>query len=273
MKNINRPKSVEFRSRVDNLKCALGIENNQLSLDTVRKIESYLKDYQIMVVAPNYRITKKPIYLNEDIVFSKFLYLLLHKNHYTVLKSMSAFMKRDYFCDHCKVGYQQSKHKCEHVCQACRRVTCIREENLKCEACERDCFSKKCLDFHKTRLCANRKPCEECGYVTSAINHVCGDNEKYCYVCKESVPLDKHQCFILTEDEKAEKARATQSRFKGYIFFDFEAYEDPITLNHVVNLAVALKICVKCLDITEPSQRCLECQKFYEFYSIEEFCE
>ena len=58
--------------------------------------------------------------------------------------------------------------------------------------------------------------------------------------CNESVNL-LHRCYIRTEEELKLKA------FEGFVFFDFESYLNGEN-EHVVNLAMAQKVCRKCLD-------------------------
>jgi hypothetical protein len=68
----------------------------------------------------------------------------------------------------------------------------------------------------------------------------------------------------------AEEANNKEKAFAGFVFFDFECYEDTASGNHVVNLAMAIKTCKKCMDIEE---KCAACSQRYTFYSIEEFVE
>ena len=60
------------------------------------------------------------------------------------------------------------------------------------------------------------KNCQDFNYIRT-VNHVCGDNSKWCFNCKKSVEID-HRCYILAESENDQN-----QEFKGYIFFDFEA--------------------------------------------------
>ena len=73
-----------------------------------------------------------------------------------------------------------------------------------------------------------------------------------------------HHCYIINHTDKVDED------FQGYIFFDFETYECRETHNHIVNLAMARKVCKNCFDNED---KCNECQKPYVFYSIDEFCE
>ena len=84
-----------------------------------------------------------------------------------------------------------------------------------------------------------------------------------------AVDLD-HKCYILTEQEKEERNKQKwKVKFHGYIFFDYEAYQDKDG-NHVPNLIIARKICANCLDSKDRCQSCLEIHKFY---NNNDFCE
>ena len=65
-----------------------------------------------------------------------------------------------------------------------------------------------------------------------------------------------------------ESSDTKKDGFGGYIFFDFEAFESETT-DHKVNLAMAQKVCTKCLSA---SQLCDNCQTKYVFYNIEDYC-
>jgi len=41
--------------------------------------------------------------------------------------------------------------------------------------------------------------------------------------------------------------------------------------HHIVNLAMAIKICVKCMNILDAKKRCPNCQILHKFYTIEDF--
>ena len=54
-------------------------------------------------------------------------------------------------------------------------------------------------------------------YISKRRAHVCGDDNKWCTNCNESVNL-LHICYICAEEELKLKA------FEGFVFFDFESY-------------------------------------------------
>jgi hypothetical protein len=67
-------------------------------------------------------------------------------------------------------------------------------------------------------------------------------------------------CFIKQVEQES------KVKFKGLGFFDFDAYE--ANGKHVVNLAMAKRICKLCY---EANTTCLLCEKQYKFYDIESF--
>ena len=62
----------------------------------------------------------------------------------------------------------------------------------------------------------------------------------------------EHKCFILTEDEKNKRIKKKQ--LNGFIFFDYEAYQENII--HIANLIIAEKICIKCAEKKECFTSC-----------------
>lgn len=101
--------------------------------------------------------------------------------------------------------------------------------------------------------------------------HVCLD-QKYCGNCKTAVEID-HKCFILTIQEENIRNKRKSTNFNGFVFYDFEAYVDPETEYHVVNLAMANKVCVECIDIIRREDRCPKCTTQYKHYNIHDFVE
>jgi len=206
---------------------------------------------------------------------------------------MKAFLNRQYFCDDCKKAYSNpNRHMCKSMCKKCLRINCSlfydyslvddeeqennEEQNLFCLLCKIKCKNMICKSIHQEKVCKKLKVCKKCNYIKNKFNHVCGDNERWCYNCKLSVPFD-HKCYILTENEAAKlkkKENKTDTNFNGYIFFDFEAYEDENTHNHIVNLAMAMKVCKSCLNLKlDLINRCEECRKKFTFNSLAEFCD
>jgi hypothetical protein len=179
---------------------------------------------------------------------------------------MDSYLNKSYFCDLCKKGFDHpEEHNCISICKACNRMNCRLDFKLKCQNCDLFIQNKSCYDLHDETKCRVSKKCPECMYFISRSRpHICGDNHKWCVNCKISVDII-HKCYIRTEEELKTKA------FEGFVFFDFESYLNEEN-EHVVNLAMAQKVCKKCLDI--PYQdRCNECTSKYIFYSLKEYCD
>ena len=121
------------------------------------------------------------------------------------------------------------------------------------------------LKYCKTK---NTKECNKCGIRYWNL-HVCL-NQKYCKSCKKVVHLDHHKCFILKE--KIKNKNKKEKIYSHYIFFDFETKVDEKTNEHVVNLAVAKKVCLTCINNLDEKTRCEDCQKYHQFSNITEFC-
>ena len=143
----------------------------------------------------NYKFNKIPEYLNTSREFKKFIYLIHHNNHFYLVRSMKAFLNQSYFCDFCKIGYGSStNHSCIMVCDYCKSLNCQIENKRRCFHCNTFCNSESCLQTHKEQYCMALKNCQDCNYIRT-VNHVCGDNSKWCFNCKKSVEMD-HRCFI-----------------------------------------------------------------------------
>jgi hypothetical protein len=104
-------------------------------------------------------------------------------------------------------------------------------------------------------MCFKEKICDKCKHLKNNKKHVCL-NEKFCHNCKKPQPLN-HKCFILSFDQIQNRDQnKREKKFKGLIFFDFEAFSCPTTGEHVVNLAMAQKVCLECI---QDKNRCSKC--------------
>jgi hypothetical protein len=84
--------------------------------------------------------------------------------------------------------------------------------------------------------------------------------QKYCSNCKQ-VTDHEHKCFILTQDQidkRDIKWLNKRKHFSGFIFWDIEATADENNDGeHVVNLVMAQRVCVECLDEPDRCESCL----------------
>ena len=77
------------------------------------------------------------------------IYLLKTRNHFNVIKSLTAFYDTPYYCHECKKSYtKRDKHKCTSKCLSC--FTYAKDKKCEgnkiiCEKCNRKFFGKKML--------------------------------------------------------------------------------------------------------------------------------
>ena len=224
--------------------------DNECSLIDVQRIEKYLKDYQICVLSASslewiYEGARRDKVINLmhiEIETDKFVI-----RHFELIKSLpSAFNKRHY-CSICKKGYHNfNNHPCNNVCKLCDNKECrlVKNKLIECSKCHSKCNGQKCLETHCDKKCNDFSYCENCKQYKTKI-HVCSD-ERWCHNCNKAVEMN-HYCFILTHAEReAKKKQKKESKFAGYIFFDYECMV--INNEHFPNLVIADKSCIKCID-------------------------
>ena len=146
------------------------------------------------------------------------VYLLKTRNHFDVIKSLTAFYDTPYYCHECKKAYtKRDKHKCPSKCLSC--FTCTKDtkcegKEIICEKCNRKFFGKRCFKNHlKNRskasmkgegkqakltdiVCDTVKKCNDCSRIITGkyVNsHRCGYSE--CTNCGKYVGKN-HKCFM-----------------------------------------------------------------------------
>ena len=138
------------------------------------------------------------------------IYLLKMKNHFDVIKSLTAFYDTPYYCHDCKKAYtKRDKHKCPSKCLSCftygKERKCDGKE-IVCEKCNRKFLGKRCFKNHlKNRskvedkmdiICNTVKKCLDCNRIITGkyVNiHKCGYTE--CKNCNKYVGKN-HKCFM-----------------------------------------------------------------------------
>ena len=80
------------------------------------------------------------------------VYLLKTRNHFDVIKSLTAFYDTPYYCHECKKAYtKRDKHKCPSECLSCftyTKDTKCEGKEIICEKCNRKFFGKRCFKNH-----------------------------------------------------------------------------------------------------------------------------
>ena len=199
------------------------------------------------------------------------IYLLKTRNHFDMIKSLTAFYDSPYYCHECKKAYtKRDKYKCPSKCLSCftyaKDKKCDGKE-IVCEKCNRKFFGKRCFKNHlKNRskvegkmdiVCDTVKKCLDCSriiigkYVNS---HKCGYSE--CNNCNKYVGKN-HKCFMKKVKAKGGYCKVDSKKpcknndsikktdwcyscrtyTEKYIFYGFEATQN--TGTHTVNLSVA----------------------------------
>ena len=138
------------------------------------------------------------------------IYLLKTRNHFDVIKCLTAFYDTPYYCHECKKAYtRRDKHKCPSKCLSCftyaEDIKCESKEII-CEKCNRKFFSKRCIKNHlknrsrvegKTDSIWNTvKKCLDCNRIITGkyVNsHKCGYSE--CNNCNKYVGKN-YKCFM-----------------------------------------------------------------------------
>ena len=104
------------------------------------------------------------------------VYLLKTRNHFDIIKSLTAFYDPPYYCHECKKAYtKRDKHKCPSKCLSCftyTKDTKCEGKEIICENYNRKFFGKRCFKNHlKNRsrvegkidiVCDTVKKCNDC---------------------------------------------------------------------------------------------------------------
>ena len=199
------------------------------------------------------------------------IYLLKTRNHFDVIKSLTAFYDTPYYCHECKKAYtKRDKHKCPSKCLSCFTYAKERKcdgKEIVCEKCNIKFFGKRCFKNHlKNRskvedkmniACDTVKKCLDCNRIITGkyVNiHKCGYTE--CNNCNKYVGKN-HKCFMKkikakggyctvggkkpckNNDtiKKKDWCHSCRTYTEKYVFYDFEATQN--TGTHTINLSIA----------------------------------
>ena len=224
------------------------------------------------------------IYTTSNENFDGMIYLLKSNNHFDVIKSMTGFLAKDYFCHNCKKTYAHAdKHRCAGKCIACYSDGKCEGLRIECPDCFRTFYGKECFDEHKRirsmkknakTVCDTVQKCQACRRTHTEIGtHICGHKE--CVNCKEMVEFSTHKCYMKKVYSKGgnclkqptckdsegnpdktavKKCYRCSTRKTKYMVYDFETTQD--TGEHIVNY-------VHAWDFNGDE---------FTFQTIEEFC-
>ena len=218
-------------------------------IEEIKKFESVLPDYRIVVVSADY--FNAIIYKGQTA--EKVIYLYHHDTHYEVITTMTGFLGKCYFCPTCLKGYEHETlkhHRCKNKCACCHTMNCpgidLEDDWRRCEDCERYFRGDECFQNHQKRgakggksVCQNYCKCPRCQKVInrsirSLLEHKCG--EVYCKICHEYVEPNVHRCYVQLPRKRKAQGDDDEEQRPEYFFFDFECrQEDGI---HVPNLVV-----------------------------------
>ena len=197
------------------------------------------------------------------------IYLYKTRNHFDVIKSMTAFLDTAYYCHSCKKAYtRHDKHKCPQKCLSCFKYFTdgnkCNGKGVTCKQCNRVFHGNNCFKNHTSNrskkdcdsVCNSVAKCLKCNQIILKpyINiHKCG--HKMCNNCNRYCE-SKHKCFIkkmkcmggnCTKVSKKpcrsnkkiprkDYCYSCKTHNEKYAFFDFECTQN--TGTHEVNLAI-----------------------------------
>ena len=234
-KNIYIPNNKWLTDCVGEPAGQVGIDLNAAGgIPELKRIEAYLKDYQIT------------LYFNKwgQVLFSgpindKTIYISYTGNHFNVINSMARFLNRNCYCHFCKIGFNDTfNHSCDWTCRMCRRPDCEQQPEGLCKHCGVTCNNDVRRRIHEENLCSKILNCETCGNRKTK-HHVCGAEQRWCPNCSKGVPFD-HRCYIAKEKKQNKDKDKPADKFEGFICFNYERYQDEV---HIPNLIIAEKMC------------------------------
>ena len=198
------------------------------------------------------------------------IYLYKTRNHFDVIKSMTAFLDVAYYCHSCKKAYtRRDKHKCPQKCLSCFKYfpdgNKCDGKNITCKQCNRVFHGNSCFKNHTSNrskkdgddsVCSSVAKCLKCNQIILKPYikiHKCGF--KMCNNCNKYCE-NMHECFIkkikckggnCTKDIKnpcrlnkimprKDYCYSCRTYTEKYLFFDFECTQN--TGTHEVNLAI-----------------------------------
>lgn len=193
------------------------------------------------------------------------LNLLLDREHFDYIKSLTGVFATAYFCEFCHNGYStKSRHKnCIYTCEFCLTgPPCkLKFQNYPdykdCTDCGRCFYNEACFKQHiDQKICDNVKVCSDCLRFKHGKVHDCA--KFYCVICRENQEYG-HTCYI-----PAYQPRKPGKIKDVFIFYDLECMaistgNVKIGEVHVPNLCIASAVCDACIDVDAVDNVCEVC--------------
>ena len=247
--------------------------------DDLQKFQTYLNEYQIVCVSASN--LKTPLFSGPQ--RDRVIYIHFHDNHFDALLSIRAFLKCDYYCTLCQVGFTHlGEHRCAVTCAYCySSPQCARSEWRKCGSCRRSFPSEECLINHveKTRVCEKVWKCAKCDKLVRRKGHKCYSAK--CSTCKQWYEYGVHSCFIQPLDIGILNAQDSSPRV--FLFFDLETSFRNSPQNKRIlsaNLCIASAVCDHCWDPDTKHKKTAYCEFcghdryiFSGYTAVEKFAE
>ena len=243
------------------------VEINEYGND-LADVETFAKHLEIEINIIDSEVFNTIIYTANKGTEDK-IYILKTRNHFDVIKSLTAFNDTPYYCHDCNKAYtKRDKHKCPSKCLSCFTFSkdgkCEGQE-IACKKCNRKFLGKKCFKNHlKNRskaenktdtVCNSVKKCLDCSRIITGKyvdSHKCGycecnncgkyvDSSHKCYMKKLRPKggncLNKMPCKNNSSIKKTDWCYSCRTYTEKYIFYDFECTQN--TDIHTVNLSIA----------------------------------
>ena len=243
------------------------VEINEYGND-LADVETFAKHLEIEINIIDSEVFNTIIYTANKGTEDK-IYILKTRNHFDVIKSLTAFYDTPYYCHDCNKAYtKRDKHKCPSKCLYCFTFSkdgkCEGQE-IACKKCNRKFLGKKCFRNHlKNRskaenktdtICNSVKKCLDCSRIITGKyvdSHKCGycecnncgkyvDSSHKCYMKKLRPKggncLNKMPCKNNSSIKKTDWCYSCSTYTEKYMFYDFEATQK--TGIHTVNLSIA----------------------------------
>ena len=275
--------------RAQKLMGLMGFTNTNLRFADTDRIQEIVGEvYKIFIfkLYRQYNRTERVFHGNSEAKVALYILTDPEQRNFGVAKTISGVMNGRYLCHFCG-GKSNSKyqHQCKSTCNLCGRQktdACEGDPSFSCLACKRVFYSKSCWDAHDKKTsrggsrCSALHACLNCNVLfRTCSGHSC-DKPNHCNYCSKKVARGGHRCcWPVVTPEKRAKMKSQSECFRAAVF-DLEVIQNTLSSDgsirfieeHIVNLAVLLKVCSLCSD-KPPSEECENCsprQVIFEGY-------